>query len=899
VLKGACLVLSALKSETAQKAEGFALMKKGLMFNLKSPVAWNLQGLTFRAEKQYAEAIKSYTMALKFDPADPAALLRDMTLLQAQSRSYEGFAESRRKALGTNPGIRANWSGFAVASQLAGRADVAAQTISAFLATTSTGEGITHESKFQNSEMHLYRNDVIASKGDVAAAYADLLAIEDSVVDTLAWHTSKARYALQLGKLAEAEAAYRWLLNVNCENGDYLRGLVAAVGASFTPLTAAAGLPAAQVKTLTALCDELATKYPRSHTVQRLRLDFLPASSPAFAAALTAYVQPRLRNAMPSLFRDISPLYASDPAKRDAARALMESYATELAAHGRFESAAAAQSESPVAVVWVYIYLALHCDYCGETDAALQWLDTATAHSPTLLDLSFFRAGILKHAGDAAGAYAAADAARVMDYADRYINCKTTQHALQAGCDEAAENTVSLFLKDESSLSTLNDLQCNWFFSQQGFAYRARGGQWRGLALRRLLDVEQNFTLYFEAQTEFHHYNLRKSTLRSYAAQLEYLDGIRQHKFYVRALGVAVEMYLELHAERVAAATETGDAAAARAAAVSAERAAIAAELDARPAFDARKKHAVKTQSEAAAVNDEPCEPAILSDPYGFALLDVADPLAEAARLVAILTQDTPVGRVGPAVWVLAARVHARRDKPLLALRAIKHARATYADLTAALAAGETARAKSIARSFIPRESAAAHAHAATKAAATAAFLSCEIDVVCAELLAALSGPDRTPLAGVVAEIFAEAAAAGELAGAKAVTAADVAAVATRVAARATAADGTPLDKAYAAAAAARLYTGIVPANDAALAAAADAALAAISAAAAPSAENAGVRFAVHALLETLTGAGKETLVAKVKAAGKAAYPRDTAFWDAEAVEAHRKANAVEMPAYE
>ena len=53
---------------------------------------------------------------------------------------------------------------------------------------------------------------------------------------------------------------------------------------------------------------------------------------------------------------------------------------------------------------------------------ALEMLQRCIEQSPELLELYTLQCKILKHAGDLAGAAAAADKARSMDLADRYTN---------------------------------------------------------------------------------------------------------------------------------------------------------------------------------------------------------------------------------------------------------------------------------------------------------------------------------------------------------------------------------------------------------------------------------------------------------------------------------------------
>lgn len=50
-----------------QREEGLELVKKGIRLDLTSHICWHVFGLIQKGEKNYEEALKSYTQALRFD----------------------------------------------------------------------------------------------------------------------------------------------------------------------------------------------------------------------------------------------------------------------------------------------------------------------------------------------------------------------------------------------------------------------------------------------------------------------------------------------------------------------------------------------------------------------------------------------------------------------------------------------------------------------------------------------------------------------------------------------------------------------------------------------------------------------------------------------------------------
>ncbi len=50
-----------------RREEGLELVKKGVRLDLTSHICWHVFGLVQKADKNYEEALKSYTQALRFD----------------------------------------------------------------------------------------------------------------------------------------------------------------------------------------------------------------------------------------------------------------------------------------------------------------------------------------------------------------------------------------------------------------------------------------------------------------------------------------------------------------------------------------------------------------------------------------------------------------------------------------------------------------------------------------------------------------------------------------------------------------------------------------------------------------------------------------------------------------
>jgi tetratricopeptide (TPR) repeat protein len=217
------LTLNCLK----RKEEARKLVKMGLAMNLKSYVCWHVYGLLYRSDHMYDDAIKCYQNALLQDK-DNEQILKDLANLQIQRRELQGFQETRRKLLLQKKNNRSNWIAYGIGAHLCGQYKKCINILNSFIKTQKDADGRT--SKYEISEIQIYKNIVMTESGDVEGAIAHLDEVESKVVDKIYLHERKGELLLKAGKKDEAEAQYRKLLNINCENYSYHYGLMQSLG---------------------------------------------------------------------------------------------------------------------------------------------------------------------------------------------------------------------------------------------------------------------------------------------------------------------------------------------------------------------------------------------------------------------------------------------------------------------------------------------------------------------------------------------------------------------------------------------------------------------------------------------------------------------------------------------
>jgi tetratricopeptide (TPR) repeat protein len=98
-------------------------------------------------------------------------------------------------------------------------------------------------------------------------------------------------------------------------------------------------------------------------------------------------------------------------------------------------------------LLWTYYFLAQHYDHLRNTDKALEIIEKAIEHTPTLIELFMCKGKIYKHAGDMNTAATWMDEARELDTADRFINSKSAKYLLRANRVEAAASVCGKFTR--------------------------------------------------------------------------------------------------------------------------------------------------------------------------------------------------------------------------------------------------------------------------------------------------------------------------------------------------------------------------------------------------------------------------------------------------------------------
>ncbi|EMD00702.1 hypothetical protein BAUCODRAFT_29060 [Baudoinia panamericana UAMH 10762] len=543
------LILSA----QGKSDEAFELCRAALKNAMKSHVCWHVYGLLYRGQRNYEEALKAYRFALKLDP-DSVQIQRDLAMLQIQMRDYEGYVQSRRAMLTARPGFRQNWTALAIALHLSGDLVGAEDVLHRYEETLRQQPS---RSDMEHADAVLYKNMIIAERGDHEKALEHINSIMRTALDKTAVMEMRAEYLLKLDRKEEAKEAYTKLLKRNPEHRAYYEGLERALG-----LDRSNG---DDHEKLGEMYHGWAMQSDRIDAARRIPLDFKQGD--AFRSHADKYLRRMFKKGVPSTFANMKQLY-SEPAKKAAVQELVEGYLSEEPqvnggaekteeTNGSVDGShkAEAKPKTDPSITWqisVNYYLAQHYNYylCRDLAKAEQYIDKTISLNPSKTDYTYHmtRARILKHRGNVSSASTAMNEAREMDLKDRYINTKCAKYQLRNHQHTDAISTMGLFTRKEAvggPLGDLLDMQCVWFITEDGESHLRQNHL--ALALKRFRAVYDIFVAWEDDQFDFHSFSLRKGMIRAYVDMIRWEDRLREHPFFTRAALSAVRILCMLH----------------------------------------------------------------------------------------------------------------------------------------------------------------------------------------------------------------------------------------------------------------------------------------------------------------------------------------------------------------
>ena len=515
-LKGSIL------NSLGKKEEALVSAKQGVMKGLKNPLSWHILSQIYFSDKNYAEAYKSEQRAFNLSSQNNS-VMRSLSLLQLHMRDYEAFKNSRREILLGNFTALVNWISFIVAEYFCGSVDKTEEILNSYLKTMEK-----HMSNQELSEILLFKARLLETQQKFVEMFELLSSRKSHIKDTPTWNDYIVRAAIGCGKLEEAESLLTELLTLNSENSKFLHYF-------FQIKNSQSDLEKVSALSL------LSEKFPKSVAIQREALNY---HQELFEAKLCEYLSTRIRKGIPSIFNDIKSLL-KDQTRSTRVINLINDTVSSLKSSSKFlhESTPEGKVEQPHCLMWALFLYSQVLDFSKQHGRALEVVNEAITHTPTVPDFYLFKGRIYKHLGDLEKASDCVEEARQLDLADRYLNNKSARYLLRANKIQQAEEVMGLFSKEKPNELNVHDMQSMWYELELAEALQRTGELEKAATEFRW--IEKHLVEMFEDQYDFHFYVYRKMNINTYIEFMNFVDGLTAHKNLLRAGKGLIRIHLQ------------------------------------------------------------------------------------------------------------------------------------------------------------------------------------------------------------------------------------------------------------------------------------------------------------------------------------------------------------------
>ncbi|KAG9390570.1 N-terminal acetyltransferase A, auxiliary subunit [Carpediemonas membranifera] len=504
-----------------RKEEGRQLAREAEQYACKTcHIVPHVNGLIARNDKDYVRAVACYKAASLIEKTNQQ-VARDLSMMQAMSRDFDAFLDTRRRMLTLRTRDRQNWYGVAVGQYLTGAFGDAANTIDQLIqAEAQTKAEIT---PVELSHLRMFEVVCNMKAHGPEAALASLDQHRGDILDQ--YQATRLRLQLSCDAGAPDMVSFEQFMQLNPDDIEAHEMVVKALAES----------PA----DLASRYDDLIARYPRSHVTRFIPALYGPEGS--VMTVVTALVKKSIAKRSPSLYRELARLYAVRP----HVRPLVRQYAVD-----QLETDAPDETK-----VWLHVYLHHHAMADADAPTALSHAEAALGLARELFErakeypsvgdndddglvdadvaephlvLYELLGTALKHNGAIREAAETLEAARRMDPNDRFMNTVAYHAWARLGDFRAADETLRAFIRDEPDICVV-ELQ-NQHFKVTTARSRTRAGELL-LALRDYRDVTRMFAAMREDEFDFHHFALRKHALTEYVQLVEYETSLGAHKY--------------------------------------------------------------------------------------------------------------------------------------------------------------------------------------------------------------------------------------------------------------------------------------------------------------------------------------------------------------------------------
>ena len=308
--------------------------------------------------------------------------MRELIQLQVHLRDFVGFEETSRKLLMIKPSVMQHWVQLAMACYVNRNFVGCHSAIESMLKFDAEDSQKKSMKPYEVSEIVLLGIRCYMKQGKHAEALTFLKKNSNKIVDTIAKSDTYGQVYHALGNENEAVKFFESLLQLNSANIDTYKKIITAKGVEL-PKDLSVKLSEAYQGIVKGVLDEYVQGFPRVNSHLRVGLRYLHGAN--FQDYLERYMRPLVIKGVPSLMMDMRELYIV-PEKVEFIGAFLDSCLDSMESEMTLR-AGDDEEQDPTVMLWLLYFQAQHNLFQGKLTDAMNFVNRAIEHTPTLLEL--------------------------------------------------------------------------------------------------------------------------------------------------------------------------------------------------------------------------------------------------------------------------------------------------------------------------------------------------------------------------------------------------------------------------------------------------------------------------------------------------------------------------------
>ena len=521
------------------------LIKESLKISMKNSKVWHFYALFHKEQKNYAQAVKCYMFANKYEP-DNLNIIKDLSNLLLYLGHFEDFSKYSLQCVTIKSSLSVNWIQYSLAEYFLKHYEKALQHIDSVLKN--------FEDTMKKQEMH----EVLVFKSNILFKlnrYEECIDLLEKNMDK--WCVDRATFiekiisaCIKTNNVEKGIKYCKIALKINPENIfiylSYFNLKIKDLNLNkYEDLFTLEENSPKRKEIYDILVKEIEPELTKVKINEKIKLGLLEGDE--FKKLFCKYFYKNIKNNLPSFFNNIKFIYQYPQQKSKIS--IIESILVSNISKIESEKSLTDEILSlnidnsniniPTTFIWVYYFSSQHFEILGNSEKALEYINKAIKLTPTVVEFFMVKSRILKHNLLYEESALAMGKAKDLDLSDRYLNAKHAKSVVRSGDVDKSSEIMCEFVKNPLVEENMLRYQCLWYKIETGIAYLKAGKLL--LSHRMFKGILDNFKEMYEDQSDFYNYSLRRYMISDFYNLINYTKNMYKNKNVINSL-----FYLDL-----------------------------------------------------------------------------------------------------------------------------------------------------------------------------------------------------------------------------------------------------------------------------------------------------------------------------------------------------------------